>query len=91
MSFDSEDLVEGGVEEVGGGSARGGDPSFQCVAPAHQLVHLRHNPLLLGERRNGYPILFHAVRRQVRLSRTVVELSNLLTAQRAGKKAVREF
>ena len=35
-----EDLVEGGVEEIGAGGARGGEPGFQRVAPAHQLVHL---------------------------------------------------
>jgi hypothetical protein len=44
-----EDLVEGGVEEVGGGGARGGEPGFQRGAPAQQLVHLRHDPLLFGD------------------------------------------
>ena len=42
--------MEGGVEEVGGGGARGGEPGFQRVAPVHQFVHLRHDPLLFGER-----------------------------------------
>ena len=46
----SQDLVEGGVEEVGGGGARGGEPGFQRVAPARQLVHFRHDPLLFGRR-----------------------------------------
>ena len=44
-----EDLVERGVEEVGGGGARGGEPGFQRVAPAHQLFHPRHDPLLFDE------------------------------------------
>ena len=43
-----EDLVEGGVEEVGGGSLGAGEPDFQRVAPAQQLAHLRHDPLLFG-------------------------------------------
>lgn len=47
-----EDSSECSVEEVGGGGLGGGEPGFQRVAPAHQLVHLRHNPLLFGERGN---------------------------------------
>ena len=46
-------MVEGGVEEVGGGGLGDGEPGFQRVAPAHQLVHLRHDPLLFGEGGKG--------------------------------------
>ena len=46
-----EDSSECGVEEVGGGGLGGGEPGFQRVAPAHLLVHLRHDPPLFGERR----------------------------------------
>src|SRR5205809_6914724 len=45
-----EDLVEGGVEEAGCGGLGGGEPGFQRVAPAHQLVHLCYDPLLFGQR-----------------------------------------
>ena len=47
-----EDLAEGGVEEVGGAGSGGDEAGFQGVAPAHQLVHLRHDALLFG-------MLFH--------------------------------
>ena len=45
---------EGG-EEVCGGGAGGGQLRFQRIHQFHQLIHLRHNPLLLGEggRENG--------------------------------------
>lgn len=44
------ELGDEGVEEVRGGGAGGGELSFQRVHQGHQLVHLRHNPLLLGKR-----------------------------------------
>ena len=43
---------EGG-EEVCGGGAGGGQLRFQRVHQGHQLFHLRHNPLLLGEGGKG--------------------------------------
>ena len=49
MMLCRQDLEKGGVEEVGGGGADGGEVRFELVAPAQQLVHLRHDPLLFGE------------------------------------------
>ena len=45
-----EDLVEGGVQQMFGGGLGGGEAGFQRVTPAQQLVHLRHDPLLFGQR-----------------------------------------
>ena len=46
-----ENLVKGAFEEVSSGGFGGREPGLQLVAPAHQLIHLRHDALLFGEGR----------------------------------------
>lgn len=36
------------MERLGAGGIGGGELGFELVAPAHQLRHSRHDPLLLG-------------------------------------------
>jgi len=42
-------------EEVRTGGAGGGELLFQMVHQSHQLLYLHHDPLLLGEGRQGNP------------------------------------
>ena len=54
-----ENLVEGGVEEVGGGGLGGGEPGFQRVVQAQQRIRLSHDPLSFGEWWNCHKDLIH--------------------------------
>ena len=51
--LDGRQVGDGGLEELGGGGAGGGELGFQGVHRGHQFIHFRHDPALLGEGWDG--------------------------------------
>ena len=49
----NQQLMQRGVQQAGRGGLGRGQPGFQFITPAHQLGHLRHDPLLFGQRGKG--------------------------------------
>ncbi len=47
------EFIDDGGKDVGGGGAGGGELRFHRVDQGHQLLHLRHDPALFGERHSS--------------------------------------
>lgn len=66
-------------------------PGLDLVREREQLFDATHDFLLLGQRRERKRVVFNAVRRKIRLGRTIVKSADKFLAIRTCQYVVREL